>query len=347
MTSRCRLDPSARPTNLHVRMGWFVRASAALLAVALSAPVAHAQELVELDAPSECVFTRPLGERVSAMLGGSARASAQVSISRADSSWEVDVVVVPRVEAGAWPQHRELAGAPGASCSALEDALVVVLVTMLEPYLATDPPPEPAPEPMRCPPAPTPAEPLPTPEPEPERATPFRIETRVGARATWGVLPDTSFGGSATVLLAREMWAIGLGVSILPPTTRWTDESRGASFGAQLIALSGCLRPASDPIAMFEACVRAEGGPIEAVGFGFESSLRPIDAWFSLGASAAGELRLEPLAIGADLAVQGVFTPIEYVRVEGSVRAPVYAAWPVAISISLWARIAAELPGNL
>jgi hypothetical protein len=318
----------------------FRRASLPALVLLLSTSVAHAQELIALDAPSECVFRRPLAERVSAMLDGPVRASAEVTISRAGPIWEVDVVVSPEHE-GAWPQHRHIAGTEEASCASLEDSLVVVLATMLEPYLSSGPPELATPEPCPPRPAPEPASP-----PEPERAPPFRIEARTGARATWGVLPDTAFGGIAAIFVAREQWAMGLGASILPPSTRWADEARGASFGAVLFGLSACLRPSSDPIAMFETCVRAEGGPIEAAGFGFESSLRPTDAWFSLGASAGGELRLEPVAIGAELALQGVFTPIQYVWIEGAMRTPVYSAWPLAISISLWARVAVELPGD-
>jgi hypothetical protein len=305
---------------------------AAVLALAIAAS-AQAQGVlaIEVRAPSECTLS--LSERTRAMLDGEVRAQAQVSIDHGADRWEADVVVAPVT---GLPQHRHVAGERGAACSAIEDALVLVLVTMLEPFITQ-------PEPPSCPSAPPCPAPIVTAPIEPvPPSDPLRIEAQAGPRLVWGLLPDTAVAGSASLAIAQDHWAAQLELSMLAPSIRAIDATRGISLWAWLVGTSICYRPLDDALFAIEGCARVDAGGVDASGFGFSISRHTLDAWIGAGASGAAALYWGPIAIGLEARLLAAFT-LDYSRADGTEREVIYRSSPAVGSLGLWVRVQSEI----
>jgi hypothetical protein len=241
-----------------------------------------------------------------------------VALAReADGAWSARLVLRGRTgtEIGA----REL-DTHAAHCSALDDALVLVVALLVDspearaeankPVLFEPTPPQGRPELSGIP---KPAEPKP-PAPghielPPETYAPrepYRIELAASVVGAAGVLPGVAVGGEL-LLAVRPPHFIELRLrpsAFLPKTTHDPTPDRGGRFSLFAVAFDACPFEREGDFLRFSACIGQRVGRMSAEGFGFKQSASSAELYYGLGASAAAVFwfaRPVGLRVGLDL----------------------------------------------
>jgi len=221
----------------------------------------------------------------------------RVSIAQDPTTAGWSAQIVMRDERDAIVGERRVSS-EGARCAALDEALVVVLSTLIG--IA-----EPAPEPVEPRPAPLPTEPRPSAarergssgegrNDEPARTSsslpaithdaagerrPLQLALGVSlaGRAELGLLPGVAPGAALELLFDFGVWELLAGASALPHAT----EALGGGASASLRALTGeagvCLEAAQPLGATFAFCAGIQAGAIEVRTEGLQAPARRLE----------------------------------------------------------------------
>jgi hypothetical protein len=216
-------------------------------------------------------------------------------------------------------------------CSAVAEAVALVLV-LLSRHAAAEPPPSaaeaqppPAPAPPPPPPAAEPVSPAvppdaprpPTPEP-----SPMRVHAAAGALLMLGMLPRAAFGLSLGAELVLGAPSLRLRAWLLLPQTENVAEG-GVRFSAYELAFDACLgtRVADNPRFELQICAGPRAGIMHATGHGFElENYQPVDPTLYLGIGPEANLGLTDwalLQLGVGAAI-GLYRPRYVVSLQDS-----------------------------
>jgi len=289
-----------------------VRAQIALAAVVSLAPSAHAEpprpSAVSLtwEAPAGCPSSeRILAETDRILAGSTVRTDppieARARVRQDGERWLLSLETRRGEVAGS----REL---EGESCTALGEAMIVILVLMIDPALVPETPPSLEPEPVvEPPPPPPPAPPVvtrPAPPPvEPAGCRWGRPALSLSALGDLGALPGPAGGGELAFGLRRCALGASLAARGLAPRTGEAALDAGAGGDLWLYAAGAALALHAD-LAGLELAAAAgfEAGAMSGQGVGINNPDSGRALW--LAASAGGAIVIPLTArLGARAAV--------------------------------------------
>jgi hypothetical protein len=281
---------------------------AAFSAAARAADLPGATLTVTRDAgtetcPDEAILAADLARRMEAVDSASAPLQLAAALTRDGTDYAATVTVSGRKEG-----VRTLR-APGPSCDALREVLVVTLLLVLDedpatPQVAPEPPPEPPPEKPPEPPPPPPPPPAPAPAPAPRPAAEARdgssftlppLSLGAGLELTHGIPDGWSALGKFEVASRLSRFDFGLAAILAPErdvsiaggtveVRAWGGRARGCYAVWELgddLRLGGCATFAV-------LALKGEGSGFDVKG---DSPLRP---WWLAGAGVDAALRLTP-----------------------------------------------------
>ena len=220
-------------------------------------------------------------------------------------------------------------------CSAISDAVALVLVLLSRHAAAESPPPAAAPtetppppaaEPTETPkapvvaPAPPPPPKPPPPPPEAESSIGWNIDA--GALLMLGMLPDPAFGVSLGAELVLGVPSVRLRALLLFPQSRSVAEG-SVKFSAYELALDACLgiSVADAPRIGLRVCAGPRVGFAHAAGSGFAlENYQPTDPTLYLGLGPEANLGLTDwaaLQLGVGVAA-GILRPRYVLRLQDS-----------------------------
>jgi hypothetical protein len=230
---------------------------------------------------------------------------------------------------GAWTAKLSLRGRNGGElgareldthashCSALDDALVLVVALLVDsPEARAEltqpaPPPKPPEEPVaEAPHPPSVAAERPTPiELPPETYAPrepYRIEIAASVVGAAGVLPGIALGGELMLgVTPPHFIELRLRPSgFLPKTEHTPSPDRGGRFSLITVGLDACPLDHDAGRLRFAACAGQRVGSMHAEGFGFRQSASSSELYYALGASAGAAFWFAPpvgVRLGLDL----------------------------------------------
>lgn len=313
------------------------------LGLSLVAPALPAGVDVQWTAAPGCPEAVEVERRIAERLEqrtGPVRASVVVAVvSGEDGAYRLalDVTLPDEVV------HREL---ESTSCEVLADATVVVVGIAVEPQLSTDdvrtatlvqpavvvvPPVAEVEVEETAPESPPRVEPEP---PLAERAEP-RARAQLGGLArlqgggTAGLLPRVAGVAGVRLGFRGRRWRVELGGdrTFRVRDTFVGEPDVGARFTMWSGTVRGCFVPARGALE-FPLCAGAEGGLIQARGFGADINRRLDEAWFGLVAAPGLVWRVHPnvgLAAGLDALVS--LRPLAF---DGEDRPVLHRTFPVA-----------------
>jgi hypothetical protein len=237
-----------------------------------------------------------------------------VALAReADGAWSARLVL--RGRSGAELGARELE-TQAAHCSALDDALVLVVALLVDSpearaqASAASEPLAPAPSEATQSTKATPPAPRETrlelpPETYAPRE-PYRVEVAANIVAAAGVLPGVSFGGEV-VLGVRPPHFIELRLrpaALLAQSAQTPTPDRGGRFSLLSVALDACPLADSFGQVQLSGCVGQRVGRMTAAGFGYQRNASSQELYYALGVSAAASFWFGPrvgIRLGLDL----------------------------------------------
>lgn len=224
-------------------------------------------------------------------------------------------------------------------CSAISDAVALVLVLLSRHAAAESPPPAATPTEPPPPPAATPTEPPqvpavapapPPPPPPPPEAPPPKPESSIGWNVgagglfMLGMLPDPAFGVSLGAELVLGVPSFRLRAQLLFPQSRNVAEG-SVQFSAYELAFDACLGTtvADAPRIVLRLCAGPRAGFAHAAGSGFAlENYQPTDPTLYLGLGPEANLGLTDwaaLQLGV-AAAAGVLRPRYVLRLQDSGR---------------------------
>jgi hypothetical protein len=273
-----------------------VLAKLALALGLVAVPSVHAQSSIDftltLEGDASCSSAPALQDAIEARVGGlvftdDPRAARRIRVqviepvpsapgSAPDSALEWSAVIAMRDARDRVVGERRVS-AVGASCAALDEALIVVITTMIgiaDPTASVAPPaplPEPEPKPEgKKPPAPA----VPEPEAEPLRSD---IHLALVARAELGFLPGLAPGAALAVGFDLGAAVLSIGGSFLP----YAQEDLGTGARAHFMSGTGeaslCLEAGHPFGASFDFCAGVEAGVISARTTGLYAGAARVD----------------------------------------------------------------------
>ena len=260
-----------------------------------------------------------------------------VALARdADGAWSAKLVL--RSRTGAELGAREL-DTHAAHCSALDDAVVLVVALLVDSpearAQANAPPETPAtaathPEPPPAPPHETRLE-LP-PETYAPRE-PFRVEMAASALGAVGVLPGAAFGGEV-VLGVRPPHFIELRLrpaALLPQSAHAPAPDRGGRFSLLSIAFDACPLEHTLGRLRLSGCAGQRVGRVLADGFGYRRNASSAELYYALGISAGAVFWVaRPVGVRLGLELEAPLTRDKYFSVgSGGERLEIFRPSPV------------------
>lgn len=243
-------------------------------------------------------------------------------------------VALAREPDGAWSAKLVLRGRDGtevgsreldthaAHCSALDDALVLVVALLVDSpearaqvSKAAAAPPPPA-EPSRAAPASPPPPPPPTESHAGSRIElppdtyaprePYRVEVAASVVGSLGAVPGVALGGEL-LLGVRPPHFIELRLrpaGLLPKSEPAPTPDRGGRFSLLSVALDACPLEHDAQKLRFVGCIGQRVGRLQAEGFGFHQSATSSELYYALGISGGAAFWFAPpvgLRVGLDL----------------------------------------------
>lgn len=278
-----------------------------------------------------------------------------VALAReADGAWSARLVL--RGRSGAELGAREL-DTHAAHCSALDDALVLVVALLVDSPEARAEVNAPSEAPAAPPSQPTPTAPVAPPAPPPRETRlelppetyaprePYRVDVAANLLAALGALPGVAFGGEI-VLGVRPPHFIELRLrpaALLAEKAHVPTPDRGGRFSLLSVALDACPLEHALGRLRLDGCLGQRVGRMTAEGFGYQRNTSSQELYYALGVSAAASFWFAaPVGVRLGLDLEAPLTRDSYFsfgptgdRLEIFRPSPVVGALTVGVAFSL------------